>query len=81
VRIFGLPIRREAEVVVLNGFSAHADQADLLAFARGVRERGALERIVLVHGEPQPQRVLGEKLVDAGLPQPIIPRAGDRQEV
>jgi metallo-beta-lactamase family protein len=81
VRIFGLPIRREAEVVVLNGFSAHADQADLLAFARGVRERGALERIVLVHGEPQPQRALGEQLVQAGLPEPIIPRAGDRQEL
>jgi metallo-beta-lactamase family protein len=78
VRIFGGFVRREAEVVVLNGFSAHADQQDLVAFAQGVRERGALERIVLVHGEPGPQRVLADKLADAGLPRAAIPQPGDR---
>jgi len=81
VRVFGAYVRREAEVVVLNGFSAHADQQDLVAFARGVRERGALERIVLVHGEPAPQRALAEQFVTAGLPVAAIPRAGDRLEV
>jgi metallo-beta-lactamase family protein len=74
-------MRREAEVVVLNGFSAHADQQDLIAFAGGVRERGALERIVLVHGEPGPQRTLGERLAAEGLPEAAIPRAGDRLEL
>ncbi|TAK31988.1 MAG: hypothetical protein EPO40_03635 [Myxococcaceae bacterium] len=34
-RIFGLAYRREAEVAVLNGFSAHADQAGLL-WCRGL---------------------------------------------
>jgi metallo-beta-lactamase family protein len=81
VRVFGLPIRREAEVIVLNGFSAHADQRDLVAFARGVAERGALERIVLVHGEPAPQRTLAEKLDEAKLPPAAIPRPGDRLEL
>jgi metallo-beta-lactamase family protein len=81
VRVFGAYMRREAEVVVLNGFSAHADQQDLVAFARGVRERGALERIALVHGEPAPQRVLAEQFAAAGLPAAAIPRAGDRLEV
>jgi metallo-beta-lactamase family protein len=81
VRVFGAWMRREAEVVVLNGFSAHADQEDLLAFARNVHERGALERIVLVHGEPGPQRVLAERLAAANLPSAAIPRAGDRFDV
>src|SRR6185369_14371670 len=33
VRIFGVERERRAEVVVLNGFSAHADQADLVSYA------------------------------------------------
>ena len=81
VRVFGAWMQREAEVVVLNGFSAHADQADLVAFAGAVRERGALERIVLVHGEPGPQRVLAERLAAAGLRDAAIPRAGERLEL
>jgi metallo-beta-lactamase family protein len=81
VRVFGAWVRREAEVVVLTGFSAHADQQDLLAFAGSVRDRGALERVVLVHGEPAPQRALAERLGAAGMPAAAIPRAGDRLEV
>ncbi|MGB5683262.1 MAG: MBL fold metallo-hydrolase, partial [Polyangiales bacterium] len=40
VRIFGVERERHAEVVVLNGFSAHAGQDDLLAYAEAVREAG-----------------------------------------
>jgi metallo-beta-lactamase family protein len=81
VRVFGAWMQREAEVVVLNGFSAHADQADLVAFAGAVREPGALERIALVHGEPGPQRALAERLAAAGLRDAAIPRAGERLEL
>ncbi|HTK68935.1 MAG TPA: MBL fold metallo-hydrolase, partial [Candidatus Eisenbacteria bacterium] len=58
VRIFGIPHRRLAEVVVLNGFSAHADQAGLVAFAEATRARGPLRRVLLVHGEPPAQEAL-----------------------
>jgi metallo-beta-lactamase family protein len=81
VRVFGAWMQREAEVVVLNGFSAHADQADLVAFASAVHDRGGLERIALVHGEPGPQRALAERLAAAGLRDAVIPRAGDRLEM
>jgi metallo-beta-lactamase family protein len=81
VRVFGAWVHREAEVAVLNGFSAHADQRDLLAFAGTVRERGALEHVVLVHGEPGAQRVLAERLAAAGMPPVAIPGAGDRLDV
>lgn len=81
VRVFGAWVRREAEVVVLNGFSAHADQADLVAFATAVRERGTLQRVALVHGEPDAQRALRERFAAAGLPDAVIPRAGDRLEL
>jgi metallo-beta-lactamase family protein len=77
VRIFGLPHRRLAEVVTLDGFSAHADQAGLLAFAEAVRERGPLRRVVLVHGEPPAQDAFAALLADRGFPTVNVPEAGE----
>jgi metallo-beta-lactamase family protein len=81
VRIFGVERDRRAEVRVLNGFSAHADQRDLLAYASRCRERGPMRQIVLVHGDPKPQRILSELLVSQGLPKPAVPATGDRLEI
>jgi metallo-beta-lactamase family protein len=78
VRIFGVPRQRRAEVVVLNGFSAHADQQGLLAFAESVRERGPLRQLILVHGEPPAQEVLAQQLAGRGFPTVIVPEPGDR---
>jgi metallo-beta-lactamase family protein len=78
VRIFGVERDRRAEVVVLNGFSAHADQNDLLEFADACRDRGKLQQIVLVHGDPKPQRILSDKLVERGYDAPFVPAPGDR---
>ena len=78
VKIFGVERDRRCEVVVLNGFSAHADQKDLLAYAGRCRERGGVAQIALVHGEPEPQRVLKEKLGAAGFGKVAIPAAGDK---
>lgn len=81
VKIFGVERDRNAEVVVLNGFSAHADQQDLLDYATACRERGPLRQIALVHGDPQPQKVLGDKLVDLGFERPAIPAPGDKLQL
>ncbi|HEX7671423.1 MAG TPA: MBL fold metallo-hydrolase [Polyangiaceae bacterium] len=62
VRIFGVERDLRAEVVVLNGFSAHADQAGLIQFAEDVRARGPLRDVLLVHGEPKAQDVLRKEL-------------------
>jgi metallo-beta-lactamase family protein len=80
VRIFGVERDLRAEVVVLNGFSAHADQSDLIDFCEGVRKKGAVGRVVLVHGDPAPQRVLGDLLDGRGFPV-TIPATGDRLDV
>jgi metallo-beta-lactamase family protein len=81
VRIFGVERERRAEVVVLNGFSAHADQGDLLSFADQVKAKGPLKRIALVHGDPKPQKVLSDKLVDRGHERPFVPAPGDVWEL
>lgn len=78
VRVFGVMRRLLAEVVVLNGFSAHADQKDLLEFAEEVREQGKLRRIALVHGEPPAQDALMAKLAEQGHPTVTAPGPGER---
>jgi metallo-beta-lactamase family protein len=49
VPIFGVPTRRRAQVVRLNGFSAHADRNDLLAYVRAIRPLP--QKVFVVHGE------------------------------
>jgi metallo-beta-lactamase family protein len=81
VRIFGIERDRRCEVVVLNGFSAHADQRDLLAFADRCRERGRLERIALVHGDLSPQQTLAGLLRERGHAKIAIPAQGETLEL
>jgi metallo-beta-lactamase family protein len=77
LRIFGVDRRLHAEVAVLNGFSAHADQADLLRFVEHVRESGKLSRVALVHGEVTALESLRAKLIERAVPDVRIPAPGD----
>jgi len=78
VKIFGVERDRRADVVVLNGFSAHADQNDLVGFAVAAREQGKLNRVMLVHGELKAQNVLRGVLESKGFPHIDVPAPGDR---
>jgi metallo-beta-lactamase family protein len=77
IRIFGVERRLAAEVTVLNGFSAHAGQDDLLDFVDAVRRRGPLREVLLVHGEPPAQDTLRTLLLARGAPSVRIPEPGD----
>jgi metallo-beta-lactamase family protein len=78
VRIFGVERERRADVVVLNGFSAHADQKDLVQYAEGCRKRGPVDQLVLVHGDLKPQKVLSDLMGTRGFRKIAIPAPGDR---
>ena len=78
VKIFGVMHSLAAEVVVLDGFSAHADQAGLVSFAEAVRTRGKLRQVLLVHGEPPAQDVLADLLTKRGFPAVSAPEPGVR---
>ena len=59
VRIFGEQVPVRAEIHTINGFSAHADQGELLAW----QERIANKRmVVLVHGEQSSMQAFAERL-------------------
>ncbi|MEI6806037.1 MAG: MBL fold metallo-hydrolase [Myxococcaceae bacterium] len=81
VKIFGQAQALNAEVRVLNGFSAHADQTDLIAFAQAVAVKGNLERIVLVHGEHKAQEALSQQLTYQKFQQVNIPKPGETIEI
>lgn len=77
IRIFGVERDLRAEVVVLNGFSAHADRDDLLAYAEATRDRGKLREVVLVHGEDKSLAALRESLLERSFPTVHIARPRD----
>jgi metallo-beta-lactamase family protein len=78
VPIFGVERELNAEVVVLNGFSAHADRNDLIDFAEAMRQRGPLRQVALVHGEIKSQLALREELESRHFPTVRVPSRGER---
>ena len=64
VRIFGAEFELNAEVVVINALSGHADKNELLDF---VKRSLPLKRIFLVHGDEDQSRKLADALGDLGL--------------
>ena len=59
LRILGQDVPLRARVEVINGYSAHADQRELVAWLDAVRERSpGLEKVWLVHGEQPAQEAL-----------------------
>lgn len=70
VRIFGVEYELNAEVLVINAFSGHADKNELCDFVSGCLP---LKRIFLVHGDTDQSRALFETLIEKGL-NVYIPR-------
>lgn len=63
IRVFGEEIPLRARVEVLNGYSAHADRAELLRWIDGLRANSpSLRQVHLVHGEPESQDTFANEL-------------------
>jgi metallo-beta-lactamase family protein len=75
VRIFGEEYTVRAEVEHINGYSAHADQAELLEWADHF-DKKRLQKTFLVHGEEEPAAVLARKLHEQGHQRVEIPVRG-----
>jgi len=79
VRIFGEAFQLRSEVAILNAFSAHAGQDELVGYISAV-DRKALKKIFLVHGELQQAEALSAKLSEAGFESVHIPGRGEKAE-
>ena len=68
-------------MVVLNSFSAHADQDELVEYIQTVDQK-QLKKIFLVHGEINQIEKLSSKLKEVGVKKDIyIPVTGEKAEV
>jgi metallo-beta-lactamase family protein len=80
VKIFGEPYRLRAQVEVMNAYSAHADEPELVRFV-GHMDADRLRRIFLVHGDPPRQEALALALTAAGYAPPLVPERGESWEL
>lgn len=80
VKILGEEYDVRARVVSIEGYSAHADQAELLAWARPL-DRDRLQRVFLVHGEPAAAAALADRLRGEGMTAVHIPARGESVEL
>ena len=60
VKIFGENVSVKAKVYTIGGFSAHADQKDLLGWVSHFSE--SKPYVFVVHGEPATSQVLADKI-------------------
>ena len=59
IKLFGQPMIVRAHIHTLGGFSAHAGQKELLAWASHFKPQ---PRLYLIHGEPKAMEVLSDAL-------------------
>lgn len=69
VRIFGEDIPVRAKVHTINGFSAHADQQELLSWHQ---KTGGAPVTYLVHGDPEAMTHFGTLLSDTDVRMPVL---------
>ena len=69
VRIYGEEIRVAAKIHTINGFSAHADQAELLSWHR---QTGSPGRTFLVHGDEDVMQHFASRLQDTEVAMPML---------
>lgn len=75
VKIFGEEYQLKAEVATINGFSAHADRSELLAWAGHLQQPP--KQTFIVHGEPAAATALADALrTELKFPQVAAPELG-----
>ncbi|MFC1643638.1 MBL fold metallo-hydrolase RNA specificity domain-containing protein [Chlamydiota bacterium] len=79
VRIFGDEYKLNAEVVVMNAFSAHADRNELLEYISSINKK--LKKIFVVHGDEDQSESFGDAVRKQENIETIVPYPGDIFEI
>ena len=79
VKIFGEEISVNARIEYIEGYSGHADQEGLLNFIYSFAKKP--EHIFLVHGEPEGQKVLKQKIAETTEIPVTIPSFGEKYDL
>jgi len=79
VRIFGDEFEVKAHIEKIDGYSAHADEEELLAFIGAIPQRPS--QVFVVHGEPDSATTMATDLRGLGIQDVTIPERGQTFEI
>jgi len=79
VRIFGEEQHVAARIEEIDGYSAHADEDELLEFIGAIR--GRPRQVFVVHGEPDATRTFAASISELGISSVVTPERGQQFEV
>lgn len=79
LKIFGEEYQLKAEVVTINGFSAHADRSELLNWTGHFSKKAS--QTYIVHGEEDASFALADGLRNQGYRDVNVPTLGQRYEI
>lgn len=80
ISVFGQELQVNAQVKVMDSFSAHGDYNEMIDFLSN-QDREHLKKVFLVHGELDTQKAFKEKLKETGLDTIYIPHLGQEFKV
>lgn len=78
-RIYGEEFEVRAKIEDIDGYSAHADEGELLDFIAAIPNKP--KRVFVVHGEPDAANAMAAGLSKLGIENVNVPKRGDRFEV
>ena len=76
VKIFGIEYPVNAEIVIIDSYSAHGDYKEMIKYY-DCQDKKKIKQVFLVHGEYEVQLNYKEKLMAAGFGNITIPAQGD----
>ncbi len=80
IRIFGQELRVKAKVKIMDSYSAHGDEPEMLEYLSNL-SRDKLKSIYLVHGDLDRQEMFRSALKKEGFRDIQIPELGDKIEI
>ena len=78
-RIYGEEYEVRAKMEEIDGYSAHADEGELLDFIAAIPNKP--DRVFVVHGEIPAAKSVAEGLIKSGISNVTIPAAGERFQI
>lgn len=79
LKVFGDVLNVNAEIKVMDSFSAHADRTELIDFMSN--QKSKVRKLFLVHGENESQKVFRKQLLGEGFNDVVIPDLGQEVEI
>jgi len=76
IKIFGDEYKLNAEVIVMDSYSAHADSKELIDYCSKF-DKSRMQNIFLVHGEKEQQLIFKSNLQSIGFNSILIPERGE----